>query len=140
MKPNLSFLFRLIVALILLQSLYFKFTAHAQAIHIFKTLGVEPWGRNALGVIELLIGLSLLFPKTQIKASFLAVGILLGAVGTHLFTPVGIEVTWNGQSDQGKLFLMAIIALILSLANIVWNARKKKVSAFRLFLQEFLPL
>lgn len=65
MLNKLSFFLRLIVAVILLQTLYFKFGGHAEAVHIFSTLGVEPWGRIGLGCVELFVALTLLIPKTQ---------------------------------------------------------------------------
>jgi putative oxidoreductase len=64
MKQKISFTIRLIIAIILLQSLYFKFGGHDQAIHIFSTLGVEPWGRYLIGVIELLLSITILLPTT----------------------------------------------------------------------------
>ena len=60
MLPKINFILRLIVAIILLQSLYFKFSGHPEAVHIFTTLGVEPWGRLILGFFELIVGVALL--------------------------------------------------------------------------------
>lgn len=138
MKISISFILRLIVAIILIQSLYFKFTGHSEAVHVFSTLGVEPWGRIGLGCVELIVGLLLLFPKTHIKGSFLAVGILLGALGAHLFTPLGIVVRWEGQSDGGQLFTMAAIGFLFALINILIVASKTKTSLFQLIQKEFL--
>jgi len=104
MLNKLSFFLRLVVAVILLQSLYFKFGGHAEAVHIFSTLGVESWGRIGLGCVELFVALTLLIPKTQVLASFASLGVFSGAIGTHLFTPVGIVVQWDGNSDNGQLF------------------------------------
>lgn len=113
---TLSFILRLIVSLILLQSLYFKFGGHAEAVHIFSTLGVEPWGRILLACLELVVGVGLLFQKTYLKAAFGATGLMVGAIGVHLFTAVGIEVMWEGTSDHGQLFTMALIAFVFSIA------------------------
>jgi uncharacterized membrane protein YphA (DoxX/SURF4 family) len=84
MFSKINFLLRLIVAIILIQSLYFKFTGHAEAVHIFSTLGVEPWGRILLTCIELIVGIALLLPKTKHIATWAALGIMIGALGTHL--------------------------------------------------------
>lgn len=128
MLKKFNFTLRLIVAIILLQSLYFKFTGHPEAIYIFSTLGVESWGRISLGVIELLTGLGLLITKTRTLASFGAFGLMVGAIGTHLFTPVGIVVRWQDNSDGGQLFLMAVIALVLSAVSIYLDCKIKNVT------------
>jgi len=138
MKISFLFVLRLIVALILIQSLYFKFTGHPEAMYIFSTLDAEPWGRRVLGVIELIIGLTLLFPKTQLLASFGALGLMIGAIGTHLFTPVGIVIEWDGNSDHGELFIMACIAFFLSLINLILYAKKQNLSLIQLITKEVL--
>ena len=113
MKHKFSFTIRLLVAIILLQSLYFKFGSHEQAIHIFTTLGVEPWGRFLLGGIELVLAIGILLPITKSIANTLIGLLMIGAVGAHLFTPLGIVVRWNGQNDGGQLFIMGVIVIIL---------------------------
>jgi uncharacterized membrane protein YphA (DoxX/SURF4 family) len=128
MSSKINFTLRLIVAIILLQSLYFKFTGHPEAVHIFSTLGVEPWGRIGLGIIELLTGLALLLPVTKIYASFITIGLMAGAIGTHLFTAVGIVVQWQNHSDSGQLFSMAVSAFVLSLISIYIDCKANKKS------------
>ena len=113
MKHKISFTIRLLVAIILLQSIYFKFGSHEQAIHIFSTLGVEPWGRFLLGGIELVLAISILHPTTKSIANTLTGLLMIGAVGAHLFTPLGIVVSWNGQNDGGQLFAMGAAVIIL---------------------------
>ena len=113
MKHKISFTIRLIVAIILLQSLYFKFGGHEQAVHIFSTLGVEPWGRFLLGGIELVLAIAILIPTTKSIANTLTGLLMIGAIGAHLFTPLGIVVRWNGQNDGGQLFAMGVAVIIL---------------------------
>lgn len=113
MKHKISFTLRLVVAIILLQSLYFKFGSHEQAIHVFSTLGVEPWGRYLVGGIELLLAIAILLPTTKSFANTLTGLLMIGAVGAHLFTPLGIVVRWNGQNDGGQLFAMGVAVVIL---------------------------
>ncbi|MGB2153410.1 MAG: DoxX family protein [Flavobacteriaceae bacterium] len=113
MKHKISFTLRLVVAIILLQSLYFKFGSHEQAIHIFSTLGVEPWGRYLVGGIELILAIAILFPTTKSFANTLTGLLMIGAVGAHLFTPLGIVVQWNEQNDGGQLFAMGVAVIIL---------------------------
>ncbi|MCY4562417.1 MAG: DoxX family protein [Flavobacteriaceae bacterium] len=124
---------RIIVAGILVQSLYFKFTGHPEAVHIFSTLGVEPWGRLGLGMIELITGILLLIPQTVLKGLVMAIGLMAGAILTHLFTEVGVVVQWDGESDNGTLFGMAIVALVLSKFTFIVISKKFSVRPWRLF-------
>jgi hypothetical protein len=118
MKHKISFTIRLLVAIILLQSLYFKFGGHEQATHIFSTLGVEPWGRFLLGGIEFVLAIAILFPITKSIANNLTGLLMIGAIGAHLFTPLGIVVRWDGQNDGGQLFIMGVIVIILYVVEI----------------------
>ena len=124
MKSKISFFIRLIIAVIFLQTLYFKFTGAPQSVHIFETLGMEPIGRILIGVIELIIGITILIPKTKLKATYAALVVILGAIGAHIFTPLGIEVRWSGQSDNGATFTMALIVLVLCILSLLVEKRK----------------
>jgi len=117
MKTKIDFFLRLITSIILFQSLYFKFTGHKEAVHIFSTLEVEPWGRILLGCIEFIIGVMLLLPRSKFYGVIGAIGLMVGAIGTHLFTPVGIVVKWGNKSDNGQLFGMAIVAFLCSVIS-----------------------
>lgn len=131
MKTNIDFFLRLITAVILIQSLFFKFTGHAEAVHIFSTLGVEPWGRIALGFIELIIGIAILLPRTKIFGILGAIGLMIGAIGTHLFSPVGIIVHWEDKSDNGQLFGMAIVAFLFSTISFFIHFKRIKNNVYR---------
>lgn len=126
MRTKIDFLLRLITSIILIQSLYFKFTGHAEAVHIFSTLNVEPWGRILLGCVELVVGIALLLPKTKFYGALGAIGLMIGAIGTHLFTPVGIVVQWQDKSDNGQLFGMAIVAILCSVISYIIQSRAAK--------------
>lgn len=121
---------RLIVAIILLQSLYFKFTGHAEAIHIFSTIGMEPWGRYAVGISELIVSVLLFIPRMTLLAALGVMGLMAGAIGFHLFTPLGIVVQWDGHSDGGQLFIMAVTALVLALIVFLWNMPNDRSELF----------
>lgn len=110
LKNIFSWLFRIAAAVILLQTLYFKFTAHPESVELFTKLGVEPWGRIGTGVIELITGILLLIPATAFIGGFLGMGLMAGAILSHL-TVIGIE----SKGDGGELFTLAIIVLMLSL-------------------------
>ena len=106
-----SWALQLIVAGILLQTLFFKFTGAAESVYIFSTLGAEPWGRIGSGVVELIAALLLLFPATITMGAILALGVIAGAIVSHL-TVLGIEV----QGDGGLLFVLALAVFVSSVA------------------------
>lgn len=108
---------RLVVAAILLQTLYFKFTGAPESVYIFQTLGAEPWGRLSSGVAELVAAVLLLVPRTAVWGAVLSLGIISGAILSHL-TLLGIEV----QGDGGLLFGLAV-AVFVGSAAIAWHGR-----------------
>ncbi len=98
-----SWVLRLVAAGILLQTLFFKFTAAPESVYIFTQVGAEPWGRIGSGVIELVAAILILVPRTTWLGSLIALGLMAGAILSHL-TVLGIEV----QGDKGLLFSLAI--------------------------------
>lgn len=113
MSKNAYYLERLasvLAAIILLQTLYFKFTAHPDSVHIFSTLGLEPWGRIGAGVSELIAGVLLLYPRTSIFGAILALGVMIGAILSHLLF-LGVAV----GGDGGLLFILALIVTVCSI-------------------------
>ncbi len=107
MKKILSIALRLVAAVIMLQTLYFKFTAAPESVYIFSQVGIEPWGRIGTGAAELIASVLLLIPATVALGALMSVGIMLGAVATHLFI-LGIDV----QGDGGQLFAYALTVLV----------------------------
>ena len=110
----MSWALQLIVAGILLQTLFFKFTGAAESVYIFSTLGAEPWGRIGSGVVELIAALLLLYPATITLGALLSLGVISGAIVSHL-TVLGIEV----QGDGGLLFFLALAVFVSSAASLV---------------------
>ena len=100
---------RLIAALILLQTLFFKFTAAPESVYIFSRIGMEPWGRIGSGVLELIAGILILIPATTAFGAVLAIGLMSCAIFFHL-TKLGIAV----QNDGGLLFIYALLVFISS--------------------------
>ena len=109
----LSWILRLVAAVILLQTLFFKFTAAPESVYIFTRVGAEPWGRIGSGVIELVAAVLLLWPRLTWLGSVLALGMMTGAIATHL-TVLGIEV----QGDKGLLFGLAVTVFIAAAINL----------------------
>ena len=101
---------RIIAALIMLQTLYFKFSGSEESVYIFSRLGMEPWGRIGTGILELIASFLILFPKTTFFGSILAIGLMTGAIFAHL-TKLGISV----KNDGGQLFIYALLVLISSI-------------------------
>lgn len=103
----ISWVLRIIAAVILLQTLYFKFSAHPESVAIFTKLGIEPWGRILTGITELITGILLLIPATAFIGAVLGMGVMSGAIASHLFV-LGIE----SAGDGGQLFLYAIMVFV----------------------------
>lgn len=118
MHKSISLVIRIIISIILIQTLRYKFTAHPDSVYIFSKVNLEPIGRIGIGVLELIAAILILIPKTIWAGAILTAGIISGAVLMHL-TILGIEI----NHDQGKLFYIAITVLALSLI-ICWNQRK----------------
>lgn len=106
-KLIISWLLRIAAAGILLQTLYFKFSAHPESVALFTKLGIEPWGRIGTGIIELIAGVLLLIPATAFIGALLGAGLMAGAILSHILV-IGIE----SQGDGGQLFILAIIVML----------------------------
>lgn len=107
---------RLIAALILLQTLFFKFSGAEESIYIFTTVGMEPWGRIGIGIAELIAAIFLLLNKTAWLGSGIALGLMAGAIGMHL-TILGIAV----KGDGGYLFFLALVVALCSTFVLIRN-------------------
>ena len=114
-----SWICRIVAAVILLQTLYFKFTGAPESVYIFTKVGLEPWGRYASGVAELFAALLLLFPRTAWLGAFIAAGVMIGAISSHL-NKLGIVV----QDDGGLLFALALAVFISALVTLVIHRRQ----------------
>ncbi len=109
MKKHIPLALRIIVAVILIQTLRFKFLAHPDSVYIFETVGLEPYGRIGIGITELIAGILLLIRKTAWAGALLTLGVIGGAIIMHL-TQLGIDV----KGDGGLLFATAVITFVLS--------------------------
>ena len=124
MKPCIievvaSWTFQVIAAAILAQTLFFKFTGAAESKFIFTTLGLEPWGRLGIGAAELVAVILLLTPRTVVFGALLSLGLISGAIMSHL-TKLGIVV----QDDGGLLFALAITVFACSVIVLVIRRRQ----------------
>jgi uncharacterized membrane protein YphA (DoxX/SURF4 family) len=110
----ISWIARIGAAVILLQTLFFKFTGHPDSVYIFSELGVEPWGRIGLGVAELITAILLLVPRTAWLGALTGVGMMSGALLSHL-TMLGVVLKYPGNpaGDGGGLFALAAVTFVL---------------------------
>lgn len=113
MTRILDWLLRIVAAVILLQTLFFKFTGAEESIWIFTTLGAEPWGRYLSGTAELAAAVMLLVPRTAWAGATLALGVMAGAILSHL-TLLGIEV----MGDGGLLFGLGVLVFVASAVSL----------------------
>ena len=109
---------QIVVAVIFLQTLFFKFTGAEEAVALFSALGVEPWGSILVGTMELFSGIMLLIPATAVYGAILVLVVVIGAILSHIFV--------LGIAFQGSyaLFIMAVIVFLLSLW-ILYERRKE---------------
>ena len=109
MNNKLFFISKLICSIILLQTLYFKFTGAEESVYIFTTVGMEPVRRIGSGIAELIAAILLLTRRWDWLGAFIAIGTMSGAIFFHL-TKLGIEV----KGDGGYLFALALVVFIIS--------------------------
>lgn len=116
---------RIVSAIILLQTLYFKFSGAEESRWIFEQLGAEPWGRIGSGVAELICAVLLLLPSTAWLGALGSLGVISGALLSHIFI-LGIEV----KGDGGQLFGLAVVVFACSLC-LLWMQREKVKQVLR---------
>jgi putative oxidoreductase len=118
-KTVVSWSLQIIAASILFQTLFFKFTGAEESRYIFQTLGVEPWGRIASGMVEAVAVVLLLVPRTIVIGALISLGVISGAIVSHL-TKLGIVV----KDDGGLLFMLALAVFACSAVILVLRRRQ----------------
>ena len=118
-KTIFIWIVKLIAVIILVQTLFFKFTGAEESVYIFTKLGIEPIGRIGSGIVELIASILILIPRTTLLGALLGAGTMLGAIFSHLFV-LGIDV----KNDGGELFILAIITLLCCTILIIQNRNK----------------
>jgi uncharacterized membrane protein YphA (DoxX/SURF4 family) len=129
-KIQISWAAQIIAAIILAQTLFFKFTGAEESVALFTKLGAEPFGRYASGTMELIAVFMLLSRRLAWLGAILGMGVMAGAILSHL-TVLGIET--NG--DGGLLFGLAIVTFVCCV--IVGYIRKSDLLA-KFHLSELL--
>ncbi|KFF08589.1 DoxX family protein [Chryseobacterium luteum] len=121
MKNFINWALRILPAIILLQTLFFKFTAHPDSVAIFSKLHAEPFGRIFSGILELITAVLILNPKTTFWGAMLGFFTMIGAITSHIFI-LGIET----NNDGGKLFYLALTVLVFCVI-LLFKFKKSKV-------------
>jgi uncharacterized membrane protein YphA (DoxX/SURF4 family) len=124
-----SWALRIVAAVILLQTLFFKFTGAEESVYIFSTLGAEPWGRIGSGVVELIAAILLLVPRTVVFGAVLTLGVISGAIFSHI-TRLGIAIPAVG--DSGELFALAVVVFVTSAIVLLLHRKEIPVVGQRL--------
>ncbi|MDX6182081.1 DoxX family protein [Flavobacterium sp. Fl-33] len=118
-KVILQWVLRFFAVIILMQTLYFKFSGAEESIYIFSTLGIEPYGRIGSGIAEAIVSILLVIPRTTWLGALGGIAVMSGAILSHLFV-LGITV----QNDGGLLFLLAVLVLLSCLALLYLDKEK----------------
>jgi hypothetical protein len=124
-----SWALQIVAAIILLQTLFFKFTAAPESVCIFSSLGAEPWGRLASGVAELVAAILLLVPGTVVYGAIFTLGIISGAIASHLFV---LGVALPAVDDHGELFGLAVAVFVASAIVLYLHRREIPLLGARL--------
>lgn len=106
-----SWVLRIITAVILVQTLFFKFTGAKESVYIFSTLGLEPWGRIGTGVAELVAAILILLPSTVVWGAVLSLGVISGAIVSHI---ARLGIALPAVDDHGELFTLAVVVFVCS--------------------------
>jgi len=109
---------QIVVAAILGQTLFFKFTGAEETKALFAVLDAEPVGRFATGIAELVAVVLLLVPRTVVFGAGLALGVILPAIFLHL-TQLGISIDPAVLRDPRleplagpSLFVLAVVVAV----------------------------
>ena len=129
-KESIIWVASIYIAIIFVQSLFFKFTNSPETIYIFEAK-LNPWSASlgfpglfapggifsakVVGTFELVASILVVigaFAKNhrmiQVLGAAMSMGVISGAIFFHLFTPLGIAVVnTDGTSDNGELFSLA---------------------------------
>jgi uncharacterized membrane protein YphA (DoxX/SURF4 family) len=125
-SPVMIWILRIVAALIMLQTLFFKFSASAESVYIFTTLGIEPFGRIGSGIAELIASILLLINRTTLLGAIMGMGIMTGAILSHCFV-LGLVV----MDDGGQLFAYALITFFC--CALLTYINKEKIPALLKF-------
>lgn len=106
---SINSMLTVIITIIVLQSVYFKFTGGAEMVYVFRALNVEPFGRYLSALMEFAACMLLYFQKTRLLGATLTMFLMLLAMLAH-FCFLGLEVL----GDAAIMFMLALMTFSLS--------------------------
>ena len=112
-KKIILWILQIIVSIILIQTLFFKFLGLQESVQIFSAIGIEPLGRYLTAIIELISSILLLSWRFSLLGAIITSIVMIGAIVSHI-TILGIN----------DLFYLAITTFIISLI-IIYLRRKE---------------
>lgn len=120
MKKYLLPILKIVAAVIMLQTLFYKFSGAQESVELFTKLAGEneAYMRIGTGILELIASILLFVPKATWLGALMTIGLMSGAVMGHL-TKLGI----SHNNDGGLLFGAAIFILIVGLV-VLFKERK----------------
>ncbi|MFC4268943.1 DoxX family protein [Polaribacter marinivivus] len=121
MRKKILFALKGIAVIIMLQTLFFKFSAANQSVELFTKIAGEheAYLRIGTGIIELIASILLFTSKNSWLGAFMTLGVMSGAILGHI-TILGI----SHNNDGGLLFGAAVYIFIVALVVLI-NQRKK---------------
>ena len=121
MSKKIIFALKLVAAIIMLQTLFFKFSGAQESVDLFTKLAGENefYMRIGTGILELIASVFLFLHKKIWLGAILTIGLMGGAIMSHL-TKIGIE----HNNDGGLLFGSAILIFLFAFI-ILFSVRKE---------------
>ncbi len=113
----ISWIAQIIAAVIMGQTLFYKFTGHPQTLEIFQEELNMPNGHYIIGALELLACILLILPQSVVYGAILGAGLMTGAIIAHI-TKLG----WEGE--RGALGLYAVLTLTSCLVVLIVRRRQ----------------
>jgi uncharacterized membrane protein YphA (DoxX/SURF4 family) len=125
-KESFKWLLCIYIAVVFVQSLFFKFADAYETVYIFSILGnwsgldwFADYGAYGVGVVELIAAILLIVPATRLYGAVMATGVMVGAVFFHLFTPLGTNMPefdsmGNIIGDDGGLLFYNACGVLLA--------------------------
>lgn len=126
MNKKIVLILKIIAAIIMFQTLFYKFPGAQESVDLFtKLVGEnEAYMRIGTGILELLATILLFIPRTTWFGAILTIGLMCGAILSHI-TILGIE----HNNDGGLLFISAMITLISGI--VVLLSEKENIPFFK---------
>ena len=109
---------QVIAAAVMVAAGFIKLQGGPVDIFIFEKLGMEPFGRYLITVLEFTAGILLVWPSFSVLGALLSVGTMIGASIAHA-TVLGFSVQGDGGMHVGLLVLVFVTSGV-----VLWARRR----------------